>query len=195
MGEVRFSPPITILTIVAGAMGYLAIDRPPEPRVQESCEVLAEFGAIERFKPDVFGGPPLSNAMTLSDLAEDKKYFQEPAVSTEIQTLVRRHITERPIDPLIACPDLIARLTSLNISSNRQAVRDALDYKMAKRNSPHRPVYVLAMRLPLISPKGNTAIVEMTYSSAIYQSGELVIMRKNERGRWIATEMGRSWLT
>ena len=195
MGEVRLSPPITILTLLAGAISWMAnVGSAVHERV-EGCSVAAAFVDHLQNKPDVFIGPPLVMAMTDSEAKERLRLLPDTPDYQSSAKLLLDTSSEKPIDPLAACPRLFKKLDDMGIAHNSAAVKIALNYTSAKVKSPDRPLYVLAMRLPLVSDDKNIAIVEFTLSYAGYKSGETLLMRKNADGRWVESLKLRSWLT
>jgi hypothetical protein len=197
VGAVRLSPPVTILAIVAVAMAALAFDAPATRGYARNCAVLAEFNGIGRYnpKPDLFSGPPLAGPLTATRAKKMIQGFPKTDEARIAANLILRSVDEKPIDPVVACPEFAQRLKDLGIDFDRLAVAVALDYKRAQTKSPTRPIYVLAMRLPLISVDGKYAVVEMTYSSAVYQSGEMFLLRREQDGRWTEAVMLTSWMT
>ena len=193
----RLSPPITILAILFAAITALATTGQRTLGYARSCAVLADFNGIARYnpKPDLFSGPPLASSMTATHAKELVERFPDTAEARIARTLVLRSTAEKPIDPVKVCPEHAKRLRASNIDFDRSAVAAALDFKQAKLQSPDRPIYVLAMRLPLVSPDGKYALVEMTYSSAVYQSGDMFLLRKGSDGKWVEAAMLQSWMT
>jgi hypothetical protein len=195
VGAVRLSPPVTILTLTACALAWMAINRPPPPTYDEQCAVVAAFDGIDRLKPDIFSGTPLRTYFTRRDLKELNERHGHRQDAQEASRLLARSIARKPIDPLVVCKDLTERLRSRQISYDRRLIAEALDYRRAKKKSPNRPIYVMAMRLPLISSDGKTALVEMTYSYAGFESGSIALWRKDLAGRWNESTQITSWIT
>ena len=192
----RLSPPITILAIVVAAMGWLIIDRAwTEHNNLEACSVAEAFADFTQVEADVFGGPPLTMPLTATAVDQLQQRLPDTPEYRIASELLSRSVMEKPIDPLAACPNLATRLDKFGIAHGQAAVDSALSYKAAKAKSPNRPIYVLAMRLPLVSANGKFAIVEMTYSSAVYKSGDILLVRKGINGHWAEVTKLRMWVS
>ena len=176
-------------------MVWLASAAPPSRSTSVGCTVISDFVSFAQTKPDVFGGPPLTMPMTQSEFEQRKLQLPNTPEYRAAADLLSRSIVEKPIDPLIACPELSNELDRVGIAHGAAAVDAALNYASAKASSPDRPLYVLAIRLPLVSADGNFAIVDMTTSSAVYKSGDTLLMRKGADGRWKEAAKLRSWVS
>ena len=176
-------------------MVWLASAGPSSRSNSKGCSVVSAFVSFTQTKPDIFGGPPLTMPMTQSEFEQRNRQLPDTPERRAVADLLSRSIVEKPIDPLIACPELSNELDKAGIVHGPAAVDAALNYASAKARSPDRPLYVLAMRLPLVSADGNFAIVEMTYSSAVYKSGDTLLLRKGADGRWKETAKLRSWVS
>ena len=191
MGEVRLSPPLTILSIISVSLGALAWNGPPVSATAEACEAALVFAQheVERssyFDIDVFAGPPLFKQTTLEQLEDKIKEPHFGITDPRLLDLLRRSITENRKGPLEACVDLRAYADRVNVRYDKGANAEALDYNRENSNITQRSIDFLAFKLPVISANGKQAVVESTYSNSFTgpKSSMTYLMKKGKAGHW-----------